>query len=247
MLAWRLNVNWDEFYFLNHVYALTRGELTLLLQGSYTHAFTWLTHLPGHEVDQVVAGRLVMVALLALTAWLVWRLARLWMHGLASALPPFVFLTFMPVLEHGGSFRADSILAPLSVAALLVLLSTERSSRGDWLAGAILGVAFAVTVKVVLFAPLVFFAILYRGSSVGRARLEWVSAALTMARVGAAAAHRRGRADWPARAVGQTGRVAVDCEFRGERRGDDLAGNALVSALGLLPSLLRLAARCRGF
>ncbi len=188
-LAWRLNVNWDEFYFLNHIYALTRGELTLLLQGSYTHAFTWLTHVPGYEVDQVVAGRLVMVALLALTAWLVWRLARLWLRGLASVLPPFVFLTFMPVLEHGGSFRADSILAPLSVAPLLLLLSGGRRSWGDWLAGATLGVAFAVTVKVVLFAPLVFFAILYRGRSVThRARIEWASAALTMARVGAAAA-----------------------------------------------------------
>jgi hypothetical protein len=189
MLAWRLNVNWDEFYFLNHVYALTRGELTLLLQGSYTHAFTWLTYLPGHEVDQVVAGRLVMVALLALTAWLVWRLARLWLRGLPAALPPFVFLTSMPVLEHGGSFRSDSILAPLSVAALLILLLPGRTSRGDWLAGAILGVAFAVTVKVVLFAPLVFFAILYRGSSItSRPRIEWVPAAWTMARVGAAAA-----------------------------------------------------------
>jgi hypothetical protein len=188
-LAWRLNLNWDEFYFLNHVYALTRGELTLLLQGSYTHAFTWLTYLPGHEADQVVAGRLVMVALLALTAWLVWRLARVWMHGLASVLPPFVFLTTMPVLEHGGSFRADSILAPLTVAALLLLLSPGRRSQGDWLAGAMLGVAFAVTVKVVLFAPLVFFAILYRGRSVTSSpRLDSASAGLAMARVGAAAA-----------------------------------------------------------
>jgi hypothetical protein len=188
LLAWRLNVNWDEFYFLNHVYALTRGELTLLLQGAYTHAFSWLTQLPGHEVDQVVAGRLVMVALLAVTAWLVWRLAQLWMHGLAAVLPPFVFLTFLPVLEHGGSFRADSLLAPLSVAALLLLLSPERSPRRDWSAGAILGVAFAVTIKVVLFAPLVFVAILCRGASADGPRVQWASAALTMARVAAAAA-----------------------------------------------------------
>jgi hypothetical protein len=188
LLAWRLNVNWDEFFFLNHIYALTRGELTLLLQGAYTHAFTWLTRLPGSEVDQVVVGRLVMVASLVLTAWLLWRLARLWMRGMVAALPSFVFLTSMPVLEHGGSFRADSILAPLSVAALLVLLSPARTPRGDWLAGALLGVAFAVTVKVVLFAPVVFFAILYVGSSSCRPRIQWVSATSRMARVGAAAA-----------------------------------------------------------
>jgi hypothetical protein len=188
VLVWRLNVNWDEFYFLDHVYALTRGELTLLLQGAYTHAFSWLTRVPGQEVDQVVAGRLVMVALLALTAWLVWRLASLWLRGLAASLPPFVFLTSMPVLEHGGSFRSDSMLAPLSVAALLVLLSPRREARADWLAGALLGVAFAVTVKVVLFAPLVVVAILGGGSLRGSSRIEWASAALVMMRVGAAAA-----------------------------------------------------------
>ena len=188
VLVSRLNVNWDEFFFLNHVYALTRGELTLLFQGAYTHAFTWLTRVPGHEVDQVVAGRLVMVALLVLTASLVWRLARVWMTGLAAALPPLVFLTSMAVLQHGGSFRADSILAPLSVAALLMLFSPGRGSRQDWVAGAILGVAFAVTVKVVLFAPVVLIAVLYRGSSnTGRPHIEWASA-LSALRVGVAAA-----------------------------------------------------------
>jgi hypothetical protein len=147
-----------------------------------------LTGVPGSEVDQVVAGRLVMVGLLALTVWLVWRLARLWLRGLAAALPSFVFLTSMPVLEHGGSFRADSILAPLSVAALLVLFSPNRMPRGDWFAGALLGVALAVTVKVVLFAPLFLFAIVYGGPSFSRPRIQWMSAALTMARVGAAIA-----------------------------------------------------------
>jgi hypothetical protein len=68
LLVWRLNVNWDEFYFLNHVYALSQGELTFLLQGAYTHAFTWLTLVPGQEVDQVVAGRLVMAARATLDA-----------------------------------------------------------------------------------------------------------------------------------------------------------------------------------
>jgi hypothetical protein len=76
----------------------------------------------------------------------------------------------------------------LSVAALLVLLSPGRTSRGDWLAGALLGIAFAVTVKVVLFAPLVLLAILYGGSSLGRPRIQWASAVLTVARVGTACA-----------------------------------------------------------
>ena len=72
-LAGRIGVNWDEFYFLSHVYALGRGELDLLLQGAYTHAFAWVTTTGGAEVDQIVRLRLVMCALLALSAVLLWR------------------------------------------------------------------------------------------------------------------------------------------------------------------------------
>ena len=60
LLTGRLNVNWDEFFFLNHVYALKRNELTFVLQSAYTHLFRWLTRLPGNEIDQISAGRLVM-------------------------------------------------------------------------------------------------------------------------------------------------------------------------------------------
>ena len=60
-----LNVNWDEFFFLSHVHDLARGELALVLQGSYTHLFSWLLLLPGDEMQQIVAARCVMVALLA--------------------------------------------------------------------------------------------------------------------------------------------------------------------------------------
>jgi hypothetical protein len=188
LLAWRLNVNWDEFYFLNHVYALTRDELTLLFQGAYTHAFTWLTHVPGNEVDQVVAGRLVMVGLLAVTAWILWRVARVWMQGLPAVVPPFVFLTMMPVWEHGGSFRADSLLVPLSLAAVMLLLSPRRTAGSDWAAGALLGMAFAVTVKAVLFAPLVLATVVFRGLSGAPPRSQWSSVARAAMRISAAAA-----------------------------------------------------------
>src|SRR5678815_1248858 len=63
LLTRSLNINWDEFYFLSHVYALKRNELTFVLQSAYTHLFTWLTRLPGSEIDQISAGRLVMVLL----------------------------------------------------------------------------------------------------------------------------------------------------------------------------------------
>src|SRR5688572_4385095 len=128
VLVRRLNINWDEFYFLNHIYDLLQGELTLVMQGAYTHAFTWVARVPGNEIDQIDAARMLMVGLLGLTAVLVWRLGKIWLTGVAAAVPPLVFLAATPVMEHGGSFRADSLLAPLSIAALVLLFRPARSA-----------------------------------------------------------------------------------------------------------------------
>jgi Dolichyl-phosphate-mannose-protein mannosyltransferase len=184
-----LNVNWDEFFFLSNVHALARGELTVLMQGAYTHLFFWLPLLRGDEMQEIVIARVLMTALLVLTAWLVWRLARLWLQGFAALVPPFAYLSMMPVLVHGGSFRSDSMLAPFSVAALLLLLAPGRSDRRDWLAGILLGVAFVITVKVVLFAPLILATLLLRRpADAGVRSFAWPEAAArSMLRVALAA------------------------------------------------------------
>ncbi len=153
-LAWRININWDEFWYLSFVHSLLRGELTVVLQGAYTHLFTWLPWVADNEADQIVAARLVMVALLGLTAWLVWLLGRRWLDGPSSALPPFVYLTFVPVTVHGGSFRSDSMLAPLLMGALVLAGRPQRTQATDLFAGALVGIAAAVTVKILLFVPL---------------------------------------------------------------------------------------------
>ncbi|MGH8224148.1 MAG: hypothetical protein ACREQZ_14360, partial [Woeseiaceae bacterium] len=57
-LVGRLNINWDEFLYLNHVHAMARGELTLLFQGAYTHLFQWLTSAAADEAGQIVSARL---------------------------------------------------------------------------------------------------------------------------------------------------------------------------------------------
>jgi hypothetical protein len=153
-VAWRININWDEFWFLSFVHSLLRNELTMVMQGGYTHLFTWLPFVGANEADQIVATRLVMLCLLGLTAFMIWRLGSRWFGGLAGAVPPFVYLSAIPVMTHGGSFRADSILAPLLMCATALLASSKQSTRDEWLAGAAIGVAAAVTVKVLLFAPM---------------------------------------------------------------------------------------------
>ena len=162
LLSTRLNVNWDEFYFLSHVYSLLRGELNFVLLGAYTHLFTWLTIVEGDEIRQIVVARWVMLGLLAITCWLIFQLGRRWLTGLSAVIPCFVYLSAIPVVLHGGSFRYDSMLAPLSMAALLLLTSSSHRGWRDYAAGVLSGVAFAITVKVILFAPLYLAAVVFR-------------------------------------------------------------------------------------
>src|SRR6202008_1657036 len=58
--------------------------------------------------------------------------------------------------------------------------------RRDWLAGALLGIGFAVSVKVVLFAPLVLVTVLLRSKS-DRHLADWLAASHTLTRVAVAA------------------------------------------------------------
>ena len=153
-LAARINVNWDEFYFLTHVHALLRGELDLLLQGAYTHAFRWIAWTGGDEMDQILRLRHAMCVLLAISAALTYAFARLWCSRVGALLAVLAFLTSWPVLRHGASFRADSILLPLTLAAFYFALRGGSNVRRDAVvAGVFLGLAFVVTVKAVLLLP----------------------------------------------------------------------------------------------
>ena len=163
LLAARINVNWDEFYFLSHVYALERGELDLLMQGAYAHAFRWITTTGGDEVDQVVRLRLVMCALLVVIAQSSVRArAAVDVARRPRWSPCSRSSSTWPVLKHGASFRADSLILPLTLAAFYFTLRGNGRPGGiAAIAGACIGLAFVVTVKSVLLLPaLVMMAVL---------------------------------------------------------------------------------------
>jgi hypothetical protein len=92
-------------------------------------------------------------------------------------------------MRHGGSFRADSLLAPLTMVALCLLLARRRSRVLDCLAGAAFGVAAAITIKTTLAIPMVLAVLAARTAASptdGRSRiLAWLGDSL---RVGVAAA-----------------------------------------------------------
>jgi hypothetical protein len=153
-LVGRLNINWDEFLYLNQVYAMARGEMTVLFQAAYSHLFQWVTYVAADEVGQVVKARVVMVTLLGITAVLIWLLGRRWLAGFPSIVPPLAYLSALPIVMHGGSFRSDSLLAPLVIAALLLVTRWRNPRWRDWCAGILLGAAIAVTIKSTILLPI---------------------------------------------------------------------------------------------
>lgn len=154
LLAWRINVNWDEFFYLNHVHALARGDLELLMQGAYAHLFRWVAMLDLQEVDQVAWLRVPMWALLVVSVGLLYRLMRRFATPTAAAFAVLAFIASWPVLKHGASFRADSILLPLTLAGMLLITRTDgRPVRYDLAAGLSLALAFTLTTKAVLVLP----------------------------------------------------------------------------------------------
>lgn len=161
-LALRLGVNWDEFHFLSQVHAFGRGELDQAVNSIHVHLFGWLRALPGGEVEQVIAGRLVMLVAEAGTALSIVAIARRFMAWPAALAAAVLYLSFDNVLTNGASFRTDPLSTLLLMAALLVVV------RGDlrWWSGVAVAVlvacAMLVTIKSVFYLPTLGAAALWR-------------------------------------------------------------------------------------
>ncbi|MBN8630001.1 MAG: hypothetical protein J0L76_03990 [Rhodobacterales bacterium] len=152
MSAFR-NINWDEFYFLSHVHAWLNDRLDRPMQTFFVHGFGWLAQIPGHEIGQIVAARLVMVAFLALTCRAIWRMGIHLADRRAAMFGVLAFLSSGFVLPHGTSFRADPIATGLLMTALSILL-TSRMRTAQILNVALLSaLALLVTVKSALYLP----------------------------------------------------------------------------------------------
>jgi len=76
VLIARINVNWDEFYFLETTHQYIQGRLTGRFQTFHVHLFSWLPRLGWNEIDQIVAGRAVMQVMAVASAFLTYAIAR---------------------------------------------------------------------------------------------------------------------------------------------------------------------------
>lgn len=155
-------VNWDEFYFLSRIQEHGRGTLATAVQTMHVHFFGWLAQVPGHEIDQIVAARLVMLLLLFGTATLIYRVSTRFFSQDAALLAVLSYLSCGYVLSHGASFRFDPISTFLLMLALALLLTPNLRSAHTVLAGLSIALAGLVTIKSVFYLPTIVAVSMWR-------------------------------------------------------------------------------------
>jgi hypothetical protein len=138
-------INWDEFH--------PRGELGQAVNTLHVHLFKWLRLIPGGEINQLVAARLLMLCLEAGTVLAIVRIAERFVPRWAALAGALVYLSNSYVLLYGPSFRTDPISTFLLMSALGLLVCSELR-RGHAVAiGVLVALAGLVTIKAAIYLP----------------------------------------------------------------------------------------------
>lgn len=175
------NLNWDEFFFLSHIYSVARGETIQPLQTFYVRLFGWLPSLGGDEISQIMVARGLFVLLLGLSMFFLYRISERFFSRTAALFAVAISLSVTNIINHGPSFRFDTLTLFLVMFALFALLKKDLRW---WLAAAIsTALAMLVTVKTVFFLPAIL-AFALRAA----AQEKWSRAFIIRAAVSAATA-----------------------------------------------------------
>ncbi|MHA6334501.1 hypothetical protein ACXYL9_12555 [Qipengyuania sp. CAU 1752] len=152
MLVFRLNINWDEYWFLGRIYLAEAEQLRDPFQNFHVHLFGWITALPIGEIDQVIAGRLVMLLCQIMALACLYFVARKIADQISALLLVVLWFTSTYSLAHGASFRTDPIAAALLMAALALLMARPVWWRSI-AAGIVAAASLLITVKGVFYLP----------------------------------------------------------------------------------------------
>ena len=149
--VFRQAVDGDEYIFMTGIHRAANGEPVGLLQTLYVHLFAWLPSVGQSEISQFQIGRLIYVVLWAGSLTLLYRLGRRLLDPIGALAGVVLFALCSYSIASAASFRIDGFILPilLSVALLLLNPITGRVAA----AGALSGLAVALTIKAVLWAP----------------------------------------------------------------------------------------------
>ncbi len=168
----RRSINWDEYWFLSQVNELAQHRLTRPLQTIHTRLFAWLTHVPGNDIDALIAGRLGMFACLMVIAAAIVGIATRFAGRNAALFAALAYLSGGYVFQHGYSFRVDPLATALLMSALWALLALRLNPVRIIGIAFLIGLAAMVTIKVVLYAPVFAGVMWLRWNEAGRSRDE---------------------------------------------------------------------------
>ena len=154
-LAFITNVDPDEFLLLSQVHGLAQGDRPDALGALHALLFVWLPQVADNQIDQIIAGRLVVYLLGLGSAVLLYAIGRHLLEPVGALFALFCYLTFSYVIEQGTSFRAEPICAFLFLLSIALLMPRPRPILAPPVAGLSLALAVAVTPKALLYLPVI--------------------------------------------------------------------------------------------
>lgn len=159
LLAWkftllpRININWDEFFFLSSVYEFQRGALANGFQTFYVRLFGWVPALADGEIDQVIAGRHLMFLVRVGTCALLLALGQMLTGRTGAWAAVFLALSFPYLIRHGEALRADPMICLLFLGSAALLVWRPSHALSVTAAAALAALAFMISVKAVFYFP----------------------------------------------------------------------------------------------
>jgi hypothetical protein len=146
-LLFLIPINQDEFNYLSLVYKYTHGGLTQPLHSFHVHFFRWLSLLGTNEVNQVIGARIVMYLLFLGTCIYLILIGRYYLNTAGALFSAICYISLLPTVVNGASFRHDSIATFLFLFALYYFLVKEESIIFNLIAGFAIGIALVFTIK----------------------------------------------------------------------------------------------------
>lgn len=154
-VAFFQNINWDEFHFLSLIYQHQSGTLANPTQTLHVYLFSWLTALPGNEVQQILFARLCVLLLSTVTLFILYNLAKEITSKTAAIFLIICLSSFSFFLGHGASFRADPLLAFCLVLSLYITYTSQPSTLNLFALSLLQAIGLLISIKYALLSPLI--------------------------------------------------------------------------------------------
>ncbi|WP_321323143.1 hypothetical protein [uncultured Parasphingorhabdus sp.] len=179
-LIFQKAINWDEFLHFGQIYELADGRLSGSLQSLHVRLFGWAAMAAENVITQIQIARIAMLVCVLFTTGCIVLLSRRLVDGETALLSGLVYLTAGFVFTNAFTYRPDPVAAAALMGALSLLVFGSFSWKRVILSGLLVGLAGALTIKSVFYAPC-FAAVAYlqwRDTTDGRFHIVYRSTAV---------------------------------------------------------------------